>query len=80
LVNRFFEMNKGVQDVFTKNQELAELYESDISRYRYGKKVLKAINAKIQKSIGENADLTTYSEHICLARLSALAVDVWGGD
>lgn len=80
LVNRFFEMNRGVQDVFTKNQELAELYESDVRRYRYGKKVLKAINAKIQKSIGENVDLATYSEHICLARLSDLAVDVWGGD
>ena len=41
-----------------------KLYEENVERYRYGKKVFGVLNSLIQHEIGENCDLLKHSEFI----------------
>ena len=45
-------------------KEIDEIYESNITRYRYGKKVLNLIKVKIQEKLGKNIFIENQSEFL----------------
>jgi predicted ATPase len=65
LIDQDLKTNKPEQLAYAKQiRKLGEKYESDVERYRYGKKVTGELKAQIQKIIKHNPDLFVESEFI----------------
>ena len=65
LIDQDLKTNKPEQLAYAKQiRKLCEQYESDVERYRYGKKVTGELKAQIQKIIKCNPDLFVESEFI----------------
>jgi hypothetical protein len=62
---------------YKKVQELEALYAGDKLRYRYGKKVIGLVKAKVQKAIGENPDFYRYSNFVERDELTAVSMVAW---
>lgn len=57
--------------------KILDLYDNNVERYRYGKKVLGVLKGLIQKEIKSNPDLLGYSEFIKNPILSEIANTIW---
>jgi hypothetical protein len=61
-----------------ENVELAEKnIRENPKRYIHGKTVLGVLKAKLQKELGENADIFKPSEHIATPMFDKIKVDLW---
>lgn len=58
-------------------KELNSLYDENIERFRYGKKVLGRVSSKIQRKIKENPNLVSETEHIQSELLCAISDELW---
>ena len=58
-------------------KELNNLYDENIERYRYGKKVLGRVSSKIQRKIKENPELVSESEYIQSKLLCDISEELW---
>lgn len=73
LVDHTFKQSKPANDGFYKRwKELELLYDSDINRYRYGKKVMGHLIGLLQSELGENPNLYRITQHIESASLKEI--------
>lgn len=65
LLDHSFKNRKPDNDAYAKTfRELTKQYNSDIVRYRYGKKVLGLLKSKLQTKLKRNIDLLRPTPHI----------------
>jgi hypothetical protein len=57
--------------------EVTKLYRGSPSQHCHGKTLLGPIRAALQKEIGKNVDVAVKSEHIKVARLADIAMELW---
>lgn len=78
LIDQYFKNEKPEKQAYTKKfAELHEQYESNQERYRYGKKVIGHLKAKIQQRIRKHPDLLQSSAHIIDDELAKIAQTIW---
>ena len=77
----FKDNNKAEENAYAKKiRKIQEKYQLDKKRYRYGKKVLGAITAEIQKTIKKNPNLLDYSPYVIDTNLEQIFTDEQGTD
>lgn len=81
IINHYMRIEKPQNgDFYGKTKELEELYDNNPERFRYGKKVLGRLSAKIQQMTGENCDLSQYSDNLLLESLSEISEQIWNDE
>ncbi|WP_024953018.1 ATP-dependent nuclease [Cobetia crustatorum] len=79
LINYDLSQTKPRSNAYSNRiRELNLMYDENVNRYRYGKRVLGVLQSKIQRRIRMNPDLMQASPHITCASLNDIFLDVWG--
>lgn len=65
LMDQYFKLNKPAESAYYKQiKKLEQMYNENIERYRYGKKVLGELKSMIQSVIKENPDIFIETDFI----------------
>lgn len=79
LTNHLLKTSKPANnDFYGETKRISALYESNPTRYRYGKKVLGLTKSKLQKILKFNADLYRASPFISNKVLLDISAELWG--
>lgn len=78
LIDQYFKNERPANQAYaSKFSELQDQYEGNHERYRYGKKVIGLLKAKIQQRLRRNPDLLQFSDHIVDGELVEIAQAIW---
>lgn len=78
-IDHFFKINKPKDYAYAKTMhQIADLYDSDVNRYRYGKTVLGLVKNKIANKLKRHVDLFVPSAHLRNEKLLSFCDKVWG--
>ena len=78
LIDHDFSNARPENNAYAKRiNELKEMYNENIERFRYGKKVCKLVKAKIQRKLRRNPDIFQATVYVQESSLMAISSEVW---